>query len=149
MREQGVLLFTTKNLPICLCGNVFAMKMINLLELIKHQSCHHIVTSQFICRANQLTGFYMMATLPFNELKAPLLPLTTSCRIANQLNLPTNQTLTKTWKGYSNAFPESRKGIFGTKQGYLCSSTRSRSVLKSYRKTPKVSHFVDIFQSLY
>ena len=25
-------------------------------------------TSQLICRANQLTGFYMMATLAFNEL---------------------------------------------------------------------------------
>ena len=25
-------------------------------------------TSQFICRANQLTGFYMMVTLQFNEL---------------------------------------------------------------------------------
>ena len=56
----------------------------------------------------------MMATLPFNELKAPLLPLTTSCRIANQLNLPTNQTSTKTWKGYSNqerVFPEPSKVI--------------------------------------
>ena len=31
-------------------------------------SCHHIETSQLICRANQLTGFYMMATLAFNEL---------------------------------------------------------------------------------
>ena len=27
-----------------------------------------IETSQLICRANQLTGFYMMATLAFNEL---------------------------------------------------------------------------------
>ena len=27
-----------------------------------------MITSQF-CRANQLTGFYMMATLAFNELK--------------------------------------------------------------------------------
>ena len=25
-------------------------------------------TSQLICRANQFTGFYMMATLAFNEL---------------------------------------------------------------------------------
>ena len=30
-------------------------------ELIKRQSCHHI-------EANQLTRFYMMATLAFNEL---------------------------------------------------------------------------------
>ena len=32
------------------------------------QSCHHIETCQFISRANQLTGFYMMTTLAFNEL---------------------------------------------------------------------------------
>ena len=29
-------------------------------------SCHHIETSQLICPANQLAGFYMMATLAFN-----------------------------------------------------------------------------------
>ena len=27
------------------------------------QCSHHIETSQLICRANQLTGFYMMGTL--------------------------------------------------------------------------------------
>ena len=37
--------------------------------LIKRQSCHHIETSQLICIVNQLTGFYTMATLAFNELK--------------------------------------------------------------------------------
>ena len=35
----------------------------------KRQSCHHIESSQLICRANRLTGFYMMGTLAFNELK--------------------------------------------------------------------------------
>ena len=35
---------------------------------MKHQSCHHIETNQLICRANALTGFYMMATFAFNEL---------------------------------------------------------------------------------
>ena len=35
---------------------------------MKRQSCHHIETSQMICSENQLTGFYMMATLAFNEL---------------------------------------------------------------------------------
>ena len=30
--------------------------------------CPHIETSQLICTANQLTGFYMMATLAFNGL---------------------------------------------------------------------------------
>ena len=29
---------------------------------------HHIGTSQLICRANQQTSFFMMATLAFNEL---------------------------------------------------------------------------------
>ena len=36
--------------------------------LIKRESFHHTETSQLICRANQLTGFYMIATLSFNEL---------------------------------------------------------------------------------
>ena len=36
--------------------------------LVKNQSCHYIETSQLICRANQLTVFYMIATLSFNEL---------------------------------------------------------------------------------
>ena len=39
-----------------------------LTELIKGQSCHHRETSQWICSGNQLTGFYMMTTLAFNEL---------------------------------------------------------------------------------
>ena len=45
-------------------------KCLNLsgLYLIKRQSCHHIETNQLICSANQLTGFYMMATLAFIEL---------------------------------------------------------------------------------
>ena len=36
--------------------------------LIKRQSCHHTETSQWICGANYLTGFYVMATLTFKEL---------------------------------------------------------------------------------
>ena len=36
--------------------------------LIKRQSYHHIETSQSISSTNQLTGFYMMATVAFNEL---------------------------------------------------------------------------------
>ena len=38
------------------------------ISLVKRQSCHHIETTQLICSANQLTGFYMMVTLAFNEL---------------------------------------------------------------------------------
>ena len=37
-------------------------------QFIKRQSYYYIETSQLIWRANQLTGFYMMATLAFNEL---------------------------------------------------------------------------------
>ena len=36
-------------------------------ERAKRQSCHHITTSPLICLANQLTGFYMMQPLAFNE----------------------------------------------------------------------------------
>ena len=47
-------------------------------KLVKYQSCHHVetsqlicsVTSELICSANQLTGFYRMATLAFNELRS-------------------------------------------------------------------------------
>ena len=39
--------------------------MIN--DQIKSQSCHHIETNQLIY--HQLTSFYMMTTLAFNELK--------------------------------------------------------------------------------
>ena len=40
------------------------------IQLVKRQSCHHTETSQLICRANQLTGSYMMATSVSNELIA-------------------------------------------------------------------------------
>ena len=35
---------------------------------IKCQCCPYIETSQFICCANELTGFYMRVTLALNEL---------------------------------------------------------------------------------
>ena len=44
-----------------------------LQYLIKHESCHNLETSQMICKANQLTGSYMKATLAFNELMRPLI----------------------------------------------------------------------------
>ena len=37
--------------------------------LIKHHSYDHIEIRLLICCANQLTRFYMMATMAFNELK--------------------------------------------------------------------------------
>ena len=39
-------------------------------KVIKRQSCHHIENSQLICSENQLTGFYMITTLAFNESKS-------------------------------------------------------------------------------
>ena len=39
-----------------------------IAEPIKCQCCPHIETSQLICTANQLTGFYMWATLALNGL---------------------------------------------------------------------------------
>ena len=38
---------------------------------IKCQCCPHIENSQLICFANQLTGFYMRATLALNGLRKP------------------------------------------------------------------------------
>ena len=40
---------------------------LKLTKLTQRLSCHHIETSQLICRVNELTGFYTMATLAFNE----------------------------------------------------------------------------------
>ena len=40
-----------------------------MYQLNKGHGCHHIETSHLNCRVNQLTGFYMMETLAFNELK--------------------------------------------------------------------------------
>ena len=39
-------------------------KFINPLKV-----CYQIETSQLICRANRLTGFYIMATFGFNSLR--------------------------------------------------------------------------------
>ena len=41
----------------------------NFINSLNTQSFDHIETSQLICRANQLPGLYMMATLVLNELK--------------------------------------------------------------------------------
>ena len=38
------------------------------MKFIKRHRCHHIEISQLICRANQLTGFYMTVILAFNVL---------------------------------------------------------------------------------
>ena len=49
--------------------------MSNQDQLIKLQNYHHVETVQLICRANQLTGFYMMTTLVFNEFNLKLVSL--------------------------------------------------------------------------
>ena len=48
------------------CDQWVCIYQICSLWLIK--SCHYIETSQLICYANQLTGFYTMSTLAFYEL---------------------------------------------------------------------------------
>ena len=52
-----------------LCKCIFLISMTWYYQLIKRQICYHKETSQLICSANQLTGFYMIASLAFNELK--------------------------------------------------------------------------------
>ena len=47
---------------------IFDFNNRNSAEPIKCQCCPHIETSQLICSANQLTTFYMRATLTFNGL---------------------------------------------------------------------------------
>ena len=44
------------------------MSLLNPLRPIKCQCCPHIEASQLICCANQLTGFYIRATVAFNGL---------------------------------------------------------------------------------
>ena len=54
-----------------LCGyiNISHRTLLGIFHLIERQSCHHIETSQLICRPNPLTGFYMIPTLAFNGLR--------------------------------------------------------------------------------
>ena len=57
----------------CEIPNIFFVTIRQLLRysaVLRFQKsrCHHIETSQLICSANRLTGFYMMAILAFNEL---------------------------------------------------------------------------------
>ena len=47
---------------------VLALSYLNDNYPIKCQCCPHIETNQFICTANQLTGFYMRERLAFNGL---------------------------------------------------------------------------------
>ena len=48
---------------------------------MKRKSCHHIETSQLIYSADQSTGFYMMVTLTFNELRMYLPSCENSLRL--------------------------------------------------------------------
>ena len=52
-------------------STIYFLKLINPLKFakpIKCQCCPHIETSQLICTANQLAGFYMRITLALNGL---------------------------------------------------------------------------------
>ena len=46
----------------------FVISHLSMSLIIKCQCCPHIETSQLICTANQLTGFYIRATLALNGL---------------------------------------------------------------------------------
>ena len=54
-----------------LCSNVLKSLVWPLTDF-KCQCCPHIETSRLICRANQLTGFYMRATMALNGLSTTL-----------------------------------------------------------------------------
>ena len=107
---------------------------------IKRQSCHHIETSQLICSANQLIGFYMMATLAFNDLniihivneKVPtveknLLQLVLfylgTCKLGPNCKKPSNEYLTVVNYGKT---PVNIRNIL-----------RKTPVLKALRKEPE------------
>ena len=47
---------------------LFFQKILRTYLAIKYQCCPHIETSQLICPPNQLTGFYIRATLALNGL---------------------------------------------------------------------------------
>ena len=53
-----------------ICISVPLMKILN--EDDKRQDYHHIETSQLVFSANQLTDFYIMATLALNGLRGVL-----------------------------------------------------------------------------
>ena len=49
-------------------NTLYTLKLGRVSPRLTQQCCPHIETCQLICRANQLTGFYMRATLAFNGL---------------------------------------------------------------------------------
>ena len=51
-----------RTLPATAGGPIMKPSPVKAL-LLNDQCSHHIETSQLICRANKLTGFYMMGTL--------------------------------------------------------------------------------------
>ena len=71
---------------------------------MKRQSCHHMETSQFICSADQLTGFYMIVTLTFNELRTYL----PSCENSLQHLVITAKTININFS-FRNVYPRYQK----------------------------------------
>ena len=61
---SGLRQFLAAESPLKMMKNAFYSML-----TIKCQCCPHKETSQLICCANQLTGFYMRATQPLNGLK--------------------------------------------------------------------------------
>ena len=69
---------TCKEMAVIL-ATYHLFECVQFFKPIKCQCCHHIETSRLICCANQLTGFYMKATLALNGLKAAYLDWCNLC----------------------------------------------------------------------
>ena len=83
---------------------------INLLQFtkpIKFQCCPHIETSQLVCCANQLTGFYMRVTLAFKG-------LTHFSSVAFHIETKSNR-ITGFYIKYNTGLNGLKKGKSGTK----------------------------------
>ena len=55
--------------PLTIFAKSFIKDIWKSSKLTKRQSCDHIETSYLIYSLNRLTGFYMIATSAFNELR--------------------------------------------------------------------------------
>ena len=51
-----------------LISTVFVRNFAVCIKWLQSNCCHHIETSRFICITTQLTGFYMIVAMVFNEL---------------------------------------------------------------------------------
>ena len=97
---------------------------------MKCQCCPHTKTSQLICTANQLTGFYMRVTLAFNRLKIDVSSVTTPYNAdfdGDEMNMHVPQSM-ETRAEVTEIMmvprqiitPQSNKPVMGIVQDSLC-----------------------------